>query len=75
MAKMVKDSQRGQKSVITISKALPKYENAKPSMSLRDVELENAQTTLKSLEVHLYIQYIVYIKNLCFILKTTIFYH
>ena len=50
MAKMVKDSQRGQKSVITISKALPKYENAKP-VTLRDVELEHSQATLKSLEV------------------------
>ena len=51
MAKIVKDSQRGQKAVITISKPLPKYENAKPPATLKDLEVTQAQSAIRSLEV------------------------
>lgn len=52
LAKMVKDSSRGQKSVIVITKPLPKnfQEKLKPAVTLKDVELADARAVGVALE-------------------------
>jgi predicted nuclease with TOPRIM domain len=56
LAKLVKDSQRGQKSVITLTKPLPKNltdpsKIAPPAPTLKDMELAEAKATIANLEV------------------------
>jgi Ni,Fe-hydrogenase I large subunit len=53
LAKMVKDSQRGQKAVAVITRPLPKnfQETAKTVVTLKDVELAESRSTNAAIEV------------------------
>jgi hypothetical protein len=53
LSKLVKESQRGQKSVIVLTKPLPKYVNeGTKTLAPRDAELSDAYSVIETLEVY-----------------------